>query len=67
MKGVIGAITTGVSVFVAWLPQVEDLLRIFATCCAALAALYTFIYYRHRTRIMLAEEKSGKKIKPTED
>jgi hypothetical protein len=67
MKGVFGAITTGVSVIVAWLPEMEDMLRIFATLCAASAAIYTTLYYRHRTRILLEDEKKGRKPKTTEE
>jgi len=64
MKGVIGAASTVVSVFVAWLPEVEELLRIGVSIAGICAAFYTVRFYHHRTRMLLIDEQNGK-TKPT--
>ena len=67
MKGVIGAASTVVSVFVAWLPEVEELLRIFVSIAGIFAAFYTMRFYHHRTRVLLIDEKNGKTSQPKQE
>jgi F0F1-type ATP synthase assembly protein I len=48
IKGAVASVTTVVGGVVAWLPEIDLMLKIFVEGCGCVGAVYASLYWRHK-------------------
>ena len=56
-KGIIATITTGLSAFIAWLPQVETMLRVGVSVAGIYAGIYAAHYWKLKAKLLTQKQK----------